>query len=41
MAEEIFVLDAGRLVERGTHATLMEAGGLYATMFESQRSWYL
>jgi ABC-type multidrug transport system fused ATPase/permease subunit len=29
-ADEIFVLDAGRIVERGAHATLARAGGLYA-----------
>jgi ATP-binding cassette subfamily B protein len=29
-ADEIFVLDAGRVVERGAHATLVRAGGLYA-----------
>jgi ABC-type multidrug transport system fused ATPase/permease subunit len=29
-ADEIFVLDAGRVVERGAHAALAAAGGLYA-----------
>ena len=29
-ADEIFVLDAGRVVERGPHAALAGAGGLYA-----------
>jgi len=29
-ADEIFVLDAGRIVERGGHAALVDAGGLYA-----------
>jgi len=29
-ADEIFVLDAGRIVERGPHAALVGAGGLYA-----------
>ena len=29
-ADEIFVLDAGRVVERGPHAALAAAGGLYA-----------
>jgi ATP-binding cassette subfamily B protein len=29
-ADEIFVLDAGRIVERGGHAALVGAGGLYA-----------
>ena len=29
-ADEIFVLDGGRVVERGVHARLVTAGGLYA-----------
>jgi ATP-binding cassette subfamily B protein len=29
-ADEIFVLDGGRVVERGPHAALLRAGGLYA-----------
>ncbi len=35
-ADEIVVLDAGRIVERGTHATLLEAGGVYAGMWARQ-----
>jgi ATP-binding cassette subfamily B protein len=41
MADEIFVLDNGRVAESGNHPTLMSANGLYAEMFESQRSWYI
>jgi len=36
-ADEIIVLDQGRIVERGTHAGLLEAGGLYAGMWNRQR----
>ena len=39
-ADVIMVLDAGRIVETGSHAELMRAGGLYARMYESQRYWY-
>jgi len=34
-ADEILVLDAGKVVERGTHDALMEAGGLYRDLVES------
>jgi ABC-type transport system involved in Fe-S cluster assembly fused permease/ATPase subunit len=36
-ADEIIVLDEGELVERGTHAELLEKGGLYAGMWNRQR----
>jgi ATP-binding cassette subfamily B protein len=39
-ADQILVVDGGRIVQRGTHAELMDAGGvyreLYATQFERQ-----
>jgi ABC-type transport system involved in Fe-S cluster assembly fused permease/ATPase subunit len=35
-ADEIIVLDRGRIVERGTHATLTAKGGLYADMHRRQ-----
>ncbi len=35
-ADLILVLDAGRLVERGTHAELLAQGGLYASLYETQ-----
>jgi len=36
-ADEIIVLDQGRIVERGTHQKLLAAGGLYASMWNRQR----
>ncbi|MFN2544137.1 MAG: ABC transporter ATP-binding protein [Actinomycetota bacterium] len=35
-ADVIFVLDRGKLVERGTHRELLEQGGLYARLYEQQ-----
>ncbi len=35
--DEILVMQRGRMVERGTHYTLLERGGLYRTMWELQR----
>ncbi len=35
-ADVIFVLDGGRIVERGTHDDLVEQGGLYAGMYRKQ-----
>ena len=36
-ADEILVLDAGRIVERGAHRTLLERGGLYSQMWALQQ----
>src|SRR5438270_6217148 len=35
-ADEILVLDEGRIVERGPHEQLLTAGGLYAELYETQ-----
>jgi ATP-binding cassette, subfamily B, bacterial len=35
-ADVIFVVEAGRLVERGTHAELLAAGGLYSSLYAQQ-----
>jgi len=34
--DRIFVMERGRLVERGTHAELMAKSGLYRTLFDEQ-----
>ncbi|HLM38465.1 MAG TPA: ABC transporter ATP-binding protein/permease [Microvirga sp.] len=36
-ADEIIVLDQGRVVERGNHAGLLAQGGVYAAMWSRQR----
>jgi ABC-type multidrug transport system fused ATPase/permease subunit len=36
-ADQILVLDRGRIVERGTHAELLRAGGLYRSLYERQQ----
>ena len=37
-ADTILVLDRGVIVERGTHAQLLEKGGLYANLYDTQFS---
>ncbi|GGC14836.1 metal ABC transporter permease [Oxalicibacterium flavum] len=36
-AAQILVMDQGRIVERGTHAALLNANGLYAQMWQRQQ----
>lgn len=40
-ADRIYVLQAGQVVEHGTHDALMEQGGLYAELFSLQAKAYL
>ena len=40
LADEILVIDDGRIIERGTHDELMEENKQYAEMFQAQRGWY-
>ncbi|MEO8314714.1 MAG: ABC transporter ATP-binding protein [Pseudomonadota bacterium] len=40
MADEIVVLDAGRIVERGNHDSLMQQHGVYARLFALQAVGY-
>jgi ATP-binding cassette, subfamily B, multidrug efflux pump len=35
-ADQILVLDAGRVAERGTHTALLAAGGVYASLYREQ-----
>ncbi len=40
LADRIFVLEGGRLIESGSHAELMSAGGTYAAMYTAQARYY-
>ena len=40
LADQIYVLKDGGVCEAGTHKKLMKQKGLYARMYDSQKSWY-
>lgn len=40
LADEILVIDDGRVAEQGNHSFLVELDGIYAKMYESQKGWY-
>ena len=35
-ADQVLVMDAGRIVERGTHDELLDRGGMYADLYQRQ-----
>lgn len=40
LADRIIVLQGGRIVEEGDHATLVQGSGAYARLYGLQASWY-
>lgn len=40
LADVIYTLEKGKIVESGSHEQLMKEGGFYAEMFNTQKKWY-
>ncbi|UCD84933.1 MAG: ABC transporter ATP-binding protein [Deltaproteobacteria bacterium] len=40
MADRIYVLDRGTIIESGTHEELVQGGGIYASLFDKQAEYY-
>jgi ATP-binding cassette subfamily B protein len=40
LADSIYVLQDGRIIERGAHDELMTQRGTYARLFETQAQYY-
>ncbi|MBQ7050938.1 MAG: ABC transporter ATP-binding protein, partial [Firmicutes bacterium] len=38
--DRILLLSGGRIAEEGTHQSLLQAGGLYAQLFQTQAQYY-
>ena len=41
ITDRIFVIADGQISQSGSHTDLMNQGGLYANMFNSQKQWYV
>jgi ATP-binding cassette subfamily B multidrug efflux pump len=39
--DRLVIMDAGRIVEEGSHETLLRRGGLYADLWEHQSGGFL
>ena len=40
LADDVIVLDGGKIIERGNHEQLMNKKGKYFEMYNEQSSWY-